>query len=307
MAVLAAVTLAAGASAQDKASDQAATPEAATAPAADPKAEPAKAEPAKAEPAKTEPAKTEPAKAEPAKTEPAKTEPAKTEPTKAEPTKAEPAADAPAPAAGAAPAPPGVHPTTSPEAEAVWRSYEQRWAETEDYSAGFRQVIEVPDVGSRIESAGRFFFAKPGLVRWDYVEGPPQTVVGDGTWIWLYQPDLEQVYKIPYAQAFGRGGLVELLAGREGVSERYRTSIVRPDEKTVRIHLKSLVEGGGDLEVTLEADTFDLRGVIVHDAAGSTTSMTFAEPRRNQGADLSRFTFTPPPSVDIITDNGAGF
>ncbi len=144
-------------------------------------------------------------------------------------------------------------------------------------------------------------------MRWDYVEGPPQTVVGDGTWIWLYQPDLEQVYKIPYARAFGRGGLVELLAGREGVSERYRTSIVRPDDKTVRIHLKSLVEGGGDLEVTLEADTFDLLGVVVHDAAGSITSMTFAEPRRNQGADRTRFTFTPPPSVDIITDNEAGF
>ena len=149
--------------------------------------------------------------------------------------------------------------------------------------------------------------AKPGLVRWDYTEGPPQTVVGDGTWIWLYQPDLEQVYKIPYAKAFGRGGLVELLAGRQGVSERYSTAIERPDATTVRILLKSLTEGGGNLEVTLEADTFDLRAVTVHDAAGSTTSMTFAQPHRNEGVDKSRFTFTPPPAVDIISDNEAGF
>ncbi|MFN2427313.1 MAG: outer membrane lipoprotein carrier protein LolA [Candidatus Binatia bacterium] len=202
---------------------------------------------------------------------------------------------------------PSPAPASSPEAESVWRAYEKRWSETEDYSAGFRQIIEVPDVGSKVESAGRFYFAKPGLVRWDYVEGPPQTVVGDGTWIWLYQPDLEQVYKIPYAKAFGRGGLVELLAGREGVSERYHTSIERPDAKTVRILLKSLTEGGGNLEVTLEADTFDLRAVTVHDAAGSITSMTFAEPRRNNGADRERFTFTPPPAVDIISDNEAGF
>lgn len=193
------------------------------------------------------------------------------------------------------------------EADAVWQAYEKRWSETESYSAGFRQIIEVPDVGSRVESAGRFYFAKPGLVRWEYLEGPPQTVVGDGKWIWLYQPDLEQVYKIPYAKAFGRGGLVELLAGHEGVSERYRTSIERPDKDTVRILAKSLTEGGGDLEVTLESDTFDLRAVTVHDAAGSTTSMTFAEPHRNKGVDRDRFTFTPPPGVDIISDSDTGF
>ena len=200
-----------------------------------------------------------------------------------------------------------VAPAASAEAEAVWRAYEKRWSETADYAAGFRQIIEVLDVGSRVESAGRFYFAKPGLVRWEYTEGPPQTVVGDGTWIWLYQPDLEQVYKIPYAQAFGRGGLVELLAGRQGIAERYTSTLERPDASTVRIVLKSKAEGGGDFEVTLEADTFDLRSVTVHDAGGSTTQMTFAQPRRNSGSDASHFTFTPPAGVDIISDSGTGF
>ncbi|HXC51165.1 MAG TPA: outer membrane lipoprotein carrier protein LolA [Candidatus Limnocylindrales bacterium] len=198
-------------------------------------------------------------------------------------------------------------PAQTTEAEAVWRAYEKRWSETDDYSAGFRQTIEVPDVGTKVESAGRFYFAKPGLVRWEYTEGPPQTVVGDGAWLWLYQPDLEQVYKIAYAKAFGRGGLVELLAGRQGVSERYRASLERPDAGTVRILLKSLNDDGGNLEVTLSADTFDLRAVTVHDAAGSVTRMTFAEPLRNRGIDRSRFTFTPPPAVDIISDNEAAF
>jgi len=197
--------------------------------------------------------------------------------------------------------------SSSPEAEAAWKSYEKRWAETDDYAAGFRQTIEVPDIGSKVESAGRFFFAKPGLVRWEYNEGPPQTVIGDGEWIWLYQPDLEQVYKIPYAKAFGRGGLVELLAGREGVAERYRASLERPDATSILIRLQALEEGEGDLEVTLEADTFDLKSVTVHDPAGSTTKMTFSEPLRNRGVDRGRFAFTPPPGVDIVSDFDSGF
>ena len=45
----------------------------------------------------------------------------------------------------------------------------------------------------------------------------------------------------------------------------------------------------------------------VHDAAGSTTKMTFAEPRRNHGIDKARFTFTPPDAVDIISESEAGF
>ncbi|MFN2377287.1 MAG: outer membrane lipoprotein carrier protein LolA [Candidatus Binatia bacterium] len=224
----------------------------------------------------------------------------------AAPVAAKPAASA-TPAVATTPAAPVPAAQPNPEAEAVWAAYEKRWSETDDYSAGFRQVIEVPDIGSRVESAGRFYFAKPGLVRWDYVEGPPQTVVGDGTWIWLYQPDLEQVYKIPYAKAFGRGGLVELLAGREGFAGRYSATLERPDASTVRILLKSLLEGGGDLEVTMAADTFDLRAVTAHDAAGSITHMTFAEPRRNKGIEGDRFTFTPPAAVDIISDSEAAF
>lgn len=250
------------------------------------------------------PASPAPAPAAPAATPPAGKGPQPSVPAAAaKPSPAPAAATPPAPAVAAKPA----TPAPSAEAEAVWRAYEKRWSETADYAASFRQTIEVPDIGSKVESAGRFYFAKPGHVRWEYTEGPPQTVVGDGTWIWLYQPDLQQVYKIPYAKAFGRGGLVELLAGREGVSERYSTALERPDAATVRIFLKSLAEGGGDLEVTLAADTFDLRAVTVHDAAGSTTSMTFAEPLRNRGVDKTRFTFTPPPGVDIISDNEAGF
>ncbi|HYC55475.1 MAG TPA: outer membrane lipoprotein carrier protein LolA [Candidatus Binatia bacterium] len=196
---------------------------------------------------------------------------------------------------------------SDPEAEKIWRAYEDRWAETDDYSAGFRQTIEVADVGTKVESAGRFFFAKPDLVRWEYTEGPPQTVVGDGQTIWLYQPDLEQVYKIPYSKAFGRGGLVALLAGRKGVAERYTATLKRPDAATVLIHLKPKEQGHEDLEVKLDAVTFDLQAVTVRDAAGSVTQMTFAEPLRNRGSDKAHFAFAPPQGVDVITDPTTAF
>lgn len=244
---------------------------------------------------------TEPAAAPKAPKTPVAPAPAKVAPPA---TPAAPAAQAPNPA-------PAVSPPAAPvpdvAAEAAWKAYEKRWSETTTYAAAFRQTIEVPDIGTKVESAGRFYFSKPDKVQWQYTEGPPQTVVGDGHWLWLYQPDLEQVYKIPYGKAFGRGGLVALLAGREGVSERYRATLDKPEPGTVRIHLTALEQGEGDLEVTLEADSFDLRAVVVRDAAGSVTKMVFSEPVRNRGLEASLFAFTPPDGVDIITDHEADF
>ena len=34
-------------------------------------------------------------------------------------------------------------------------------------------------------------------MRWDYDPPDPQTIVGDGETLWIYQPDLKQVIKAP--------------------------------------------------------------------------------------------------------------
>lgn len=187
-----------------------------------------------------------------------------------------------------------------PAAEEVWRSYENRWAETETYSARFRQIIEVGGIDATVESAGQFDFAKPDLVRWEYTEGPPQDVVGDGQFMWVYQPDLEQVYQVDYATAFGEGGLVALLAGRRGLSERYDTRLLPGDEQELVISLVGR-SGEGTIDVHVDRKNFDLRSVVVVDPAGSVTRMYFEDLRRNQTLDPALFAFTPPKGVDIIT------
>lgn len=203
-------------------------------------------------------------------------------------------------------APGAEDPKQTPEqlaqAEAIWRAYETRWAGTESYEAQFDQRIEMPGVGAEVLSAGRFYFAKPDLVRWEYTDGPPQTVVGDGRWIWVYQPDLEQVYQVDYATAFGEGGLVALLAGREGLAERYHATLAPEGENSVVFDLRPTGNAMGAIRVAVDREFFDLKTVIFQDPAGSTTHMTFESVLRNQGVDASLFSFTPPKGVDIIRD-----
>ncbi|RMD85513.1 MAG: outer membrane lipoprotein carrier protein LolA [Candidatus Dadabacteria bacterium] len=183
----------------------------------------------------------------------------------------------------------------------VWAAYEARWNATRSLVASFRQRIDVDGIGGKVESAGRFYFAKPDRMRWDYVEGQQQSVVGDGRWIWVYQPDLEQVYRVSYETAFGRGGLVALLAGRQALAERYRLELVARDEREVTIRLTPKADVGEILEVTLAAGSFDLLRLAVRDPAGSTTYVEFSDLRRNVDLASSLFSFTPPEGVDVIT------
>ena len=201
------------------------------------------------------------------------------------------------------PSPPGPR-AEAFDADALWAAYEARWTSTTDYQAAFGQTIEVAGIGSEVHSAGRFYYAAPDKVLWEYLEGPPQTVIGDGRWIWIHQPDLEQVYRIDYETTFGSGGLMALLTGEEGLATRYRTRIEPADDGYVRISLSSFEAGGEALEVLLTRAEFDLHRVRLTDAAGTVTRIEFTEPGRNVGIDPARFTFTPSPGVDIITDSG---
>ena len=117
----------------------------------------------------------------------------------------------------------------------------------------------------------------------------------------MYQPDLEQVYKVDYATAFGVGGLVTLLGDRQGLAERYNLSLLDSSGGVVRLRLDPKAEVGETLELVMSADTFDLRSVVMIDPAGSVTRVEFEEVHRNVELNDDLFAFSPPAGVDVIT------
>lgn len=183
----------------------------------------------------------------------------------------------------------------------IWDAYSVRWASTATYQANFRQRIEITGIGSDVVSGGKFYFSRPDRMRWDYTEGQEQNVIGDGEWIWVYQPDLEQVYRIDYKSAFGSGGLVALLADREGLSKRYRLELIGRNEETTQLRLMPREGAGETLDLEMASETMDLRSVMVTDPAGSITFVEFLDVRRNGELDSDLFVFTPPEGVDIIS------
>src|SRR5262249_5617746 len=73
-----------------------------------------------------------------------------------------------------------------------------RYDTTKNFVASFSQELHVASGAQVVRSAGKVYFAKPGRMRWEYTAPEPQTIVGDGTFLWFDQPKDQQVLKVPF-------------------------------------------------------------------------------------------------------------
>ena len=65
--------------------------------------------------------------------------------------------------------------------------------ETSTARARFAQMVLDKNLKMLQQSTGTMQFARPGKFRWEYDKPYEQTIVGDGTRVWIYDKDLNQV------------------------------------------------------------------------------------------------------------------
>src|SRR5262245_38664222 len=102
-----------------------------------------------------------------------------------------------------------------------------RYDDTRTMQADFRQTVESKTLAGTLESKGKVAFEKPNRMRWDYDPPDPQTIVGDGETLWIYQPDLKQVIKAPLGEAFRSSTPVTYLAGLGKDERDYDAPVAR--------------------------------------------------------------------------------
>jgi len=149
------------------------------------------------------------------------------------------------------------------------------------------------------EASGTLAFMRPGRFRWTYAKPYAQVIVGDGSKVWIYDEDLNQVTVRPLDRALGSTPAA-LLAG-SGEIERAFTLIdqgekdglewveARPRDKDSNFESIRMGFGASGLERMELADSF-----------GQTTVLTFSDMRRNPKLDPALFKFVPPKGADVI-------
>jgi chaperone LolA len=165
--------------------------------------------------------------------------------------------------------------------------------------ADFTQTVT--DKNGRVtqQASGSMAFARPGKFRWDYSKPYEQVIVGDGSKLWLYDTDLDQVTVKPLGDVIA-GTPAALLAGDNAI-EKY-------------FSLKDAGQGGGlewleatpkSKDTSFERIRMGFKGDVLvqmelFDFFGQRTTLKLSKFARNPSIPAAKFKFTPPKGADVI-------
>lgn len=174
--------------------------------------------------------------------------------------------------------------------------------------ASFTQTVTSPDGKKVRKSSGTLAFAKPSRFRFEYLKPMPQVIVGDGKQVWLYDPDLKQVTVRPMTEAMGATPAALLAGGsieRDFVLKNL-PSVEAPGSSSANgaalewVQALPKVKDGAFQSVKVGFKGDQLVAIEVLDGFGQLSRLDFSPFDRQSALLADRFTFTPPPGVDVL-------
>lgn len=189
---------------------------------------------------------------------------------------------------------------------------------TQTGKAEFSQVVTSPaktDASDKATtkvktSTGIFEFSRPNKFKFLYIKPFEQTIVADGSTLWLHDVDLNQVIAKKQSQALGAtpAALIATAANLKALEAEFNLQdapdanglqwvIARPKAKegqiqSIKVGLRNAADkpdNGITLSVLEILDSFGQRSVI-----------TFANVERNLAFKADNFNFKPPVGADVI-------
>ena len=170
--------------------------------------------------------------------------------------------------------------------------------ETRSLSAAFRQRV-LDEEGRLVEeSAGRVSLARPGRFRWVYREPFEQQIVGDGSQVWIYDADLEQVTVSEAAASIGSMPAMLLYSGPIEDSFEVRALDARENLLWVELLPRSDDSGFTALRIGLGLD--GMRVLELDDSFDQLIRIDFVGMETDVGFAENHFVFVPPEGADVF-------
>jgi outer membrane lipoprotein carrier protein len=165
--------------------------------------------------------------------------------------------------------------------------------------ADFTQVTTHASGKSEAPSTGVFEFSRPGKFRWEYRKPYPQTIVGDGHTLWIWDPDLKQVTRKKLAESLGSTPAA-ILAGENALEKGFRLSDDGTSDGLEWVLALPKTAESGFQRIRLGFNADSLARMDLKDSFGHTISIRFGRLDKTPHFSSDTFQFTPPSGSDII-------
>jgi outer membrane lipoprotein carrier protein len=142
---------------------------------------------------------------------------------------------------------------------------QKHYHDTNSFTAKFNE--EIATVGApKKQRQGTVSFRKPGRMRWEFNDPEKQTIVSDGTTLYSYDPDLNQVVETPLKQALKSSSATSFLLGIGNINRDFKAAFAHPATPTGLVDLiLDAKTGGYKIEVGLDPTTYNLMTLTLTD------------------------------------------
>ena len=159
---------------------------------------------------------------------------------------------------------------------------------------------------TRIES-GVVYFARGGLMRWDYRQPQPKLFLSNGKILMLYIPAEKQLTRTPLKASDDIRVPFRLLLSRLELRRVFSRIEFTPDalehqppDRVLRGYPKKGFDEEYQQVLMVVSPQFDIRRLLIILPDQSTMDFSFDHIVRNSPVSRSLFRFTPPPGTEVI-------
>ncbi|WP_374479673.1 outer membrane lipoprotein chaperone LolA [Zoogloea sp.] len=149
------------------------------------------------------------------------------------------------------------------------------------------------------QAAGTFAFARPGKFRWTYEKPYAQLLVGDGSKLWAYDQELNQVTTKKLGQALGTTPAA-ILAGDNALDKNFVLKDAGSADGLEWVEATPKASDSSFERIRMGFAGGQLKAMILNDNFGQTTSLNFGHMERNPSLDAGLFRFVPPKGADLV-------
>lgn len=167
--------------------------------------------------------------------------------------------------------------------------------------ARFAQMILDKNLRMLQQATGTMQFSRPGRFRWEYDRPYEQVIVGDGSRLWIYDKDLNQVTVRKLDRALGSSPAA-LLAGSSEIEKSYTLANLGNQEGLDWLEAVPKTQDTAFERIRLGFSKSGLEAMELRDQFGQITVIKFSAIERNGRLPPESFRFTPPKGADVISE-----
>jgi outer membrane lipoprotein carrier protein len=162
--------------------------------------------------------------------------------------------------------------------------------------SAFSQTVTSPD-GKQKKSNGSFEFSRPSRFRFVYEKPYAQTVVGDGTKVWIYDPDLNQVSSRKMGDALGTTPAALLVSN--DIDQAFTLADQPPSGGLDWVQATPKQAEGTVRWLKVGFKDHALAQLEIADSFGQKSLIVFNGFQANPALPADTFNFVPPKGADI--------